>query len=65
MENKDSLGVWRDSDQQTVGSHCGTLPGELCVEKYFYDLIFYKNLEFLSEMFRFKNEISTGEEEET
>ena len=44
MENKDTLGVWGDSDQQTVGSHCGTLPGELCVEKYFYYLIFYKNI---------------------
>ena len=44
MENKDSLGMWGDSDQQTVGSYCGTLSGELCVEKYFYYLIFYKNI---------------------
>ena len=42
MENKDSLGVWGDSDQQAVGSHCGTLPGE---SVGFYHLIFFKNLE--------------------
>ena len=42
MENKDSLGVWGDSDQQTVGSHCGTLPGK---SVGFYHLIFFKNLE--------------------